>query len=232
MILLQKQRATELRDAFRVFWADSSPLAGYDWEWSQYHEVRTSDAIKVFDAVTSLHYAIKEFVDNFEDELLDGEKDLLRHKIPMEPQPEWKPLHDILEGAIYEHIHTPAALGSGNRSLADKASAEAFKMALSTPDTIPLLSEADMFEVATGDMGTELGLPAFVLERTHEALLPDWFDRRADLPDVDLPVAPPDDEVDGVMLSGSEDDAVGNDPEPDNHNFFRTASLSQASSTS
>ena len=60
LMLLTKQRAVQ--KCVRVGWTDSSPLAGYDWIWSQYHEIPESKLIPCFLAVNRLSDAISAFV--------------------------------------------------------------------------------------------------------------------------------------------------------------------------
>ena len=188
---------------FKTAWTDSSPLNGYDWLWSQYHEVKNCNAIEIFDAVVELHDLILAFVEDFsDDETVDDEDKDDQHKsakkrsVPLEPEPQWVPLADIIEAGIHEHINPPAALGSGARSLADKASAETHKWAMQTPVSRPLFEEAETYEGHTSDMGTELGLPDLELMGPHESLLGSWMTRG---------VAPQDLDVDDLGNQGAQE---------------------------
>lgn len=46
----------EKGQVFRIAWADSSPIAGFDWIWSHYHEIRQRDVVAVFLSVRQLHW--------------------------------------------------------------------------------------------------------------------------------------------------------------------------------
>ena len=54
LMLLSRKRASSVSSCIRVGWSDSSPLAGYDWIWSQYHEVDKSHLLATFRAISSL----------------------------------------------------------------------------------------------------------------------------------------------------------------------------------
>ena len=52
LMLLQRLREqSHGQNVIRIAWADSSPLAGYDWIWSQYHEIPVRDLPLTFKAV-------------------------------------------------------------------------------------------------------------------------------------------------------------------------------------
>ena len=192
LMLLTKQRAVQ--KCVRVGWTDSSPLAGYDWIWSQYHEIPESKLIPCFLAVNRLSDAISAFVAEQEEReegnrpAHDDDDDEAEgaQVWPTMPCPDWKPWLSIIQESIHEHIHPPAALGSGRRSLADKAASEVYKWQLQSPK-IPDLSDHSASYVAhCSDMGVELSLPDFEMRGAVESLLPEWLRDSAMLqPDID-----------------------------------------------
>ena len=104
-------------------------------------------------------------------------------------------------------------MGSGHRSLSDKAACEVFKWHLQHPITSDLFQHGASYVAHCSDMGVELSLPDFHVSGSVEALLPDWLHRFIP-PDIDVddsnqavPCAPLDveDNIDGDFL---EDDDV------------------------
>ena len=169
LMLLAREKSSDR--CVRVGWTDSSPLAGYDWIWSQQHEIAESMLIPCFQAVCNLANASCNLVREHEQLEEDGgaETDL-----PTAPLPEWRPWLQMLKQGIHEHIHPPAALGSGHRSLADKAASEVFKWHLQnrSPDKLPEYSRS--FVAHCSDMGVEVGLPDFQLKGSVSTMLPPW----------------------------------------------------------
>ena len=45
----------------RFGWADSSPIAGFDWIWSEYHEISRDRLVETFEAAVSLANATSTF---------------------------------------------------------------------------------------------------------------------------------------------------------------------------
>ena len=184
----------------RVGWADSSPLAGFDWIWSQYHEVPVSHLVRVHKAVCSLQKVISRFAQDFAEEEDDAQW-------LAAPLPEWVPHLKVLQKHIFEHVNPPAAMGSGRRSLADKAASEVYKWHLQHAETTSLSEHADSFVAFCSDMGVELSLPDFHVPGSVDALLPDWLERKppAEI-DEQLQAPSQHDDVDGPMLVDDDDD--------------------------
>ena len=196
-------RETADQGCIRVGWADSSPLAGYDWIWSQYHEIRESMLLSCFQAVHNLHRAVSEVVAEYEER--DDDADAV---LPTAPLPEWMTWLQTLKDGVREHIHPPAAMGSGRRSLADKAASEVYKWQLQTPPVVKLSEHASSYVAHCSDMGVELGLPDFRVAGSVDSLLPEWLrEKHQHLPDVDngggpdpAQLAPHSPDVDGDFL--------------------------------
>ncbi|CAE7488403.1 unnamed protein product, partial [Symbiodinium sp. KB8] len=145
-------------------------------------------------------------------DFLDGDEPE-KIRWPTSPLPEWVPWLQTLRSNIHEHINPPAAMGSGHRSLSDKAACEVFKWHLQHPITSDLFQHGASYVAHCSDMGVELSLPDFHVSGSVEALLPDWLHRFIP-PDIDVddsnqavPCAPLDveDNIDGDFL---EDDDV------------------------
>ena len=194
----------------RVSWSDSSPVAGFDWIWSQAHEVKEDRLLATFDAVLELAAATKQFCkerdeaekagresDADEAVVEDEHADLdgPRHVFPGRRDwdawdDDWAPHLKTINDNVIEWVSLPGALGSCRAKLEDKVAAEAYKWALQTPMHVPLSTHAESYEAQTSDMGTELGLPEFQVTKL-EAMLPPWFIRDAtsmEAPDLEEPV--------------------------------------------
>lgn len=185
-LMMLEHSGVPLESYFRVGWTDSSPLAGYDWIWSQSHVVKKADAWEVFKATKAIHKHVANFVETcvelhggFDAEVAGflGSGELLS---------QCQPATRVLAASVRELISPPAALGSGHRGLADKASAEVYKWALHSFPGQPLADHAMSYIAHCGDMGVEMGLPDFELIGPVETLLPKWMERQPLHPDLDL----------------------------------------------
>ena len=90
-------------------------MAGYDWIWSQYHELAERDVLKTFRAVQKLSQAVSKH-------LREAGAEDAPFEDPALQAGGWQPFLDTIRNSIREQINPPAALGSGHRSLADKIS--------------------------------------------------------------------------------------------------------------
>ena len=208
--MLQLAQGHIAQDCIRVGWTDSSPIAGYDWVWSQYHEIPVSKLVQCFDAVCRLQRAISAMVAELirRSEIAPGDEDA-DLDLPTEPLPSWRPWLDIPSLSVREQIHPPAAL-SGHRSLADKAASEIFKWHLQRPQAVSLESHAASYIAHCSDTGVELSLPDFQLQGCLDTLLPSWLREQLHMqPDLEkeAPCAVPSsqglrdvDDVDGPVL--------------------------------
>jgi len=91
-------------DCVRFLWVDSSPLARFDWLWSQYIEIDRVRLVGVFKSALSLEVSISAYAES----LLDC-ADI---HVFYTPLPEWKPFLEMLL-VIREYILTPGAMASG-----------------------------------------------------------------------------------------------------------------------
>ena len=64
-LLLLQREVSRNTEVVRVAWADSSPMGGFDWLWSEYHEVDKSKLASTFHAVTLLANGVRTFVEAF-----------------------------------------------------------------------------------------------------------------------------------------------------------------------
>ena len=143
--------------------------------------------------------------------------------------PEWKPFLQVINDSIHEHMHPPAALGSGHRSLADKAASEVYKWQTQSPSIAELSARSASYVAHCSDIGVELSLPDFELSGSVDHLLPEWLRESIVLgPDVDAGAQVVDDaaadDADGAMLDDVDEDddvaaqvAVGADPPANVH---------------
>ena len=205
-------RYTVCRVPRRRCWATAEPR-GYDWLWSQHHEIRETDLLSVFEAVVSLSQSISTFCEESAAHASEYDEDT-DGPVSVDPLPAWVPWLKIICSSIREHIHPPVALASGHRGLADKTAAEAFKFHLQTSRKVPLKRIADTELSQTGDMGVEMGIPDFRI-KSHESLLPVWVQNLDTSLDVEaiseeqLPSQPDIEEgsgsLDGPMLAASDE---------------------------
>ena len=62
IMLVTRQLATTRSSSSRYCLIDSSPLAGFDWVWSEYAEIMPDKLVEVFDAFCVLHRSIADHV--------------------------------------------------------------------------------------------------------------------------------------------------------------------------
>ena len=85
------------------------------------------------------------------------------------------------------HINPPGGLASGHQGLADKVAREVYKSHLQLPPDFDLREDSDSYRGNTSDLGTEVGLPGFVLKNGDPAeMLPRWVERGSLARDVEV----------------------------------------------
>ena len=148
MLLLVRERPSAQRACVRYELSDASFLKGYDWLWSQYHELDLIDAWDTYSAYVNIYDAIHEYCR--ENRQLDAEVELpaddLGDAQPIQtwdwrshyPLETWSAWLATLEHNFRENVNPPMALGGGHRRLADKASTEVYKWALQSKDMASL----------------------------------------------------------------------------------------------
>ena len=181
IMLISRSRFTD--KCVRFAMTDSSPIGGYDWLWSTFHEIHEDKLVSCFEALTALQTSIQDFATGLVDD--DDDDEELDWHSRCEVLPEWQPWLDTLRDNIRLHINPPAALASGHSALSDKVAAEAHKMHLQTPQGVSLCAVTRLYGSHTGDMGVELGIPTFVLAAGPDSILPTWHERMPLHPDVD-----------------------------------------------
>ena len=124
--------------------------------------------VRVYKAVVALHAGISEYTARIQAHYPDDFTDALS----LSPADDWLPHLRVLSSEVREHINPPAALGSGHRSLMDKASAEVYKWALQTPAGASMETQASSYIAHTSDMGVEIGLPDVQFDGPVHSLLP------------------------------------------------------------
>jgi hypothetical protein len=200
LMLLARRRSLNAAHVSRFSWVDSSPMCGYDWIWSQEHEIRDDKLISTFEAVLKLSNAIKLCCSHSDADATDEEGSsggevhdvfALRAKQRglregVVPNDDWKPWLLEIKNNIFEWINPPMALASGHRGLTDKCAAEAFKWYLQTPESVPLATVSEVYVCQSGDMGTEIGIPSFQATSV-KSLLPPWVSMELRGLDIDDP---------------------------------------------
>ena len=165
--------------AYRWAWSDSSPMAGYDWLWSQFKEISKNWIVPVWRAACRVQLDAKDVIDGLDDDedKIDALEEFARTH---------RDQFDILKKHIRLVIEPPIALAAGHRALVHKVAAQVFKWHLQVPNSVPFESVALRYMAHCSDMGTELGTSRFVLtEPGYDGLLPSWVDRT--LLETDLP---------------------------------------------
>ena len=126
-MILQRQRGHRA-DMVRWGWSDSTEIAGYDWIWSQVHELPRSEVVDTCKAAHALACAVEQHLQEHDrgddSDATVGWEEGVGHDAAavMQPLPDWVPMLTQL-AKIREHIYTPCAMASGNTDLAHKAGA-------------------------------------------------------------------------------------------------------------
>lgn len=202
-MLLQRERCPD--NVVRYMWSDSSPMAGYDWLWSQYHEISRGSLVELHSAVRSLEVAMLGVAETLEPAAEGDTRAASLIAREFRAPPKWEAWLRVISQSITEHINPPAALGSGFRGLEDKVKAVVFTWALQLDHSFSLGRYAESIVSHTSDMGVESSIPDFLVSRCED-LLPHWMDRRELIADVD-------DVGEVGRGGGSCDDDMGDGPE-------------------
>ena len=86
-------------------------MGGFDWLWSQYHEIELKNLLETFDAVIALASGTQKYCDDFADAAEQLGHDIL--SIAVKPLAEWESYLATIRRNIREHINPPVALSSG-----------------------------------------------------------------------------------------------------------------------
>ena len=154
---------------------------GYDWLLAQIHSVRVDDCSRLQTMARDLARCLLNRDDGA------WAADLMRQMISL----------------VDEHLYVPTALGLRASSLANKVSAWLHALSLEHKKVQDVVSMLQSLVSVTSDMGVELGLTQFALQRI-ELVLPSWMasygviDNGSD--DVD---PPPPLRLEGSLLAGA-----------------------------
>ena len=111
------------RSTARFGHADSSPMAGYDWMWSQQIVIRTHQVVPVFKAIVKA----QRYLDEIADEIPDADlEDWTHADCGVSDGSSIAAWLGTMREHMLELINPPAALASGHRGLSHKASLLAF----------------------------------------------------------------------------------------------------------
>lgn len=182
--------------------ADSSPLGGFDWLWTQAVEVDECALLRTFIAINKLTVAIDKWW--AEEEPLHDEGDDAWRKTP--PPSEWQPWLRTIKDDVFMLIDTPTALGSGHRGAADKAANMVSAWSLHTPASQTMSNVAESYRSMTTDMGVEMAVADFCIADPSR-LLPEWVQRG--------PMGNESDTDPSVSADGHYDRLDLSDPDPD-----------------
>ena len=91
------------------------------------------------------------------------------------PADSWTPWLQCILRNVHLHIHPPAALASGRRSLEDKVRTILYMWSMETARTVKLDAVAASYISHTSDLGVESSIPNFQCRRPLDLLLPDWL---------------------------------------------------------
>ena len=152
------------QDWTRFGHADSSPMGGYDWLWSQHLQVPTGSLTRCFMAVQRTHAWMQSCLGDAVDSRLQD------RQVPENVKREF----DYLLEHVMEHVNPPSSLGSGFRGLAHKVGNMVFSWSLQSARGDELRKIPASFRSHTSDMGVELGIPDFHV-RDVSTLLPPWM---------------------------------------------------------
>ena len=169
LMVHRRSRVCTSNEVVRFMWCDSSPLVGYDWLWSQFHEIRRLDLVPVCQAMHRITRAIREAFATVESK--GGSADDL-----FQPLPDWGADLAAVKTSIVEHISPPTSVASGQRGIAHKVRALVHQWHLEIPEHIGVSGFADTFQCVCSDMGVEFGITDFHAEEVS-ALLPSWINR-------------------------------------------------------
>ena len=239
LLLLERQQ--NQTPSFYWIWSDSSFQAQCDWILAQYRRVAKSQLVDLFHASIRLERQIHDYVRAVRVE--SSPDDMLA--VPLEPQEDWKDDLRVIRNSMQEHVMVPLAIGAGHRSLPHKCGRVAYGLALVSDPAVAIESNQDPVDDIsastvshTGDMGVEMGIPDFRVEKAS-GLLPPWIDRSSLGPDIDdqssvcEPVPDEQDEetpVDGILWDDDVD--AGMEPTVATGGRVAVAKLSHTDSAS
>ena len=218
IILLTRLLKQRHPDGEKFGMADSSPMANFDWIWSQYTEIQKLDIIPTFEAITQIKLSFEAYVAECRSRKVDGDEKLTHAELHT-VRDEWRPWLNQIKRGMVTHVNIPTAMASGHARLEDKVAAETYKLHLATPPATRLENEMATWRSNTSDMGTELGMASFKIKSGDvEKLLSEWIERRglpADVEQQELRTGLP---FDAENQLDSDEDALGLDINIDDDN--------------
>ena len=94
-------------------------MGGFDWLWSQHHEIERCKLVETAQAVWSFETAFRQHVLKLIKEKEDEEDEGDIDHLALQRKDEWIPWLESILRNIIEHINPPAALGQGFRDVQD-----------------------------------------------------------------------------------------------------------------
>ena len=178
-LMIWESRRSRALGAHAVRWGltDSSPQENRDWVWEQTWEMSAEDLAACFTAVVSLAADARSM----------SEADL---SAAMGETPGvWHAWLPTIARSVRVHVSPPTAVTVGHRGIAHKAAAKLHSRFMECRDRSLLRAAMCCYRSHTSDMGTEFGLPDFLVRDSGlGSLLPQWFQGNVQM-ELDIAVA-------------------------------------------
>ena len=166
----------------RWFMCDSSPQCGHDWLWMSYSEVGEDRLVDVLKAAWHVekHLVHLDIVEHMQRNSSASESGIMRKAVneilTLRPSAVYEQSFATLSNHIHSHVCVPVGLAGGFSGVSNKASAMLHAFALDLPADVSLESFLNSFVSSTSDMGTEMSIADFEVDRPSN-LLPGWSSR-------------------------------------------------------
>ena len=180
LALCELHRAQYKHNMLRFIWCDASEVGGFDWLWTQCHQISEDNIVSTANAAMSLAMLVTAHCESLPENT----------KPALQPNPEWLELLCQIQQNVEDVVFTPASLASGNQALLHKASAMCHQWHLSVPSHISLDDYADTIQAGCFDLGTEMSLPTCEVS-SNDDLLPAWISHGPLRSDLDTDTADP-----------------------------------------
>ena len=119
LCLYERDRWDDNKPTYRYAWSDSSPMAGYDWLWSQFKEISKEWVVPLWRAACKVQLDAEGIIDG-----IDAEED------QVDALEEFAETHreqfDVLKRHVRLVVDPPVSLASGHRALVHKVSGQVF----------------------------------------------------------------------------------------------------------
>ena len=168
--LMLTQRDINFSECFvRMALADSSPQGAFDFLMWKEIMVPVKDLMRVSEAICFLQTSRGGVLYDADDS----------DDIPMSMLRRRTAANQVLSECIVVHTYAPGTMGQGSTGSEDKVACGCHQMATETWDVPHLFRHLTEYHAYTSDMGTEIKIPDFRLQRSAMNLhLPSWLANR------------------------------------------------------